>query len=177
MNYFERYGLPVSLKVDRDVVKKKYYELSREFHPDFHSLSGADEQAETLQVAADVNKAYKTFNNPDETIRYVLRLKELLQEEEKYNLDPVFLSEVMDINEALMELEMEPQNAALEEAESNVHELLNKIYSDVADIIENYQESTATEKELLRVKEYYFSKKYILRILDKIGQLRNIASL
>jgi molecular chaperone HscB len=177
MNYFERYGLPVSLKVDRNVVKKKYYELSRQFHPDFHSQSNAGDQEEILQVAADVNKAYKTFSNPDDTIRYVLRLKGLLEEEEKYNLDPMFLGEVMDINEALMELEMEPQSAGLEESETNVHELLKKIYSDVADIIENYQESTGTEKELLRVKEYYFRKKYILRILDKIGQLRNIASL
>jgi len=43
--------------------------------------------------------------------------------------------------------------------------------------VEDYQEATGTEEELLRVKEYYFRKKYVLRILDKIGQLRNIASL
>ncbi len=43
--------------------------------------------------------------------------------------------------------------------------------------MQDYQEGTGTEEELLRVKEYYFRKKYILRLFDKIGQLRNIASL
>ena len=56
-------------------------------------------------------------------------------------------------------------------------ELLNQIYNDVAPIVENYQEGTTTEKELLQVKDYYYKKKYLQRILDKIHQIRNIASL
>jgi molecular chaperone HscB len=176
MDYFERYGIPVALKVDRSVVKKKYYELSREFHPDFYSQSDPEKQREALQISAEVNKAYRTFSNSDDTIRYLLQLKGLLQDEEKYDLDPMFLGEVMEINEQLMEIEMDERAGGLGVVEDGTNQLLDKIYNDVAEIVENYQESTGTEEELLRVKEYYFRKKYILRILDKIGQLRNIAS-
>jgi molecular chaperone HscB len=177
MNYFERYGIPVALKVDRNLVKKRYYQLSREFHPDFYSQSEPAGQREALQISAEVNRAYKIFNDPDETIRYLLQLKGLLQDEEKYTLDPMFLGEVLEINEQLMELEMDPDAGGLEAVEKNTNQLLENIYKDVADIAENYQEATGTQEELLRVKEYYFRKKYILRILDKIGQLRNIATL
>ena len=33
MNYFELFGLPVQLKVDKDRVRKKYLELSRAITP------------------------------------------------------------------------------------------------------------------------------------------------
>ena len=176
MNYFELYGLPVRLKVDPDAVKKKYYQLSRAFHPDFHSQAPAEEQAEVLQQSADVNRAYKIFQDPDATIRYVLTQRGLMQEEEKYTLNPSFLMEVMEINERLMEIEMDEDPSELAPVEKETNELLNKIYKDVAMVIENYEEGLSSEEELLRVKEYYYRKKYLQRILDKIGQMRNIAS-
>jgi molecular chaperone HscB len=176
MNYFELYGIPVSLKVDEGLIKKKYYELSREYHPDFHSQSGAEKQEEILQKSADVNKAYKIFQDQDSTIRYVLMTKELMVEEEKYALKPDFLMEVMEINEQLMELEMDADEKQLDGVEREAKQLLTKIYDDVAVVIENYKEGVSKEEELLPVKDYYYRKKYLQRILDKIAQLRNIAS-
>jgi molecular chaperone HscB len=177
MNYFELYGLPVLMKVDVSEIKKKFYELSRKYHPDFYTQDDETRQAEVLEKSADVNKAFKVFQNTDDTIKYVLQLKELVHDEEKYELDPEFLMEVMDINEKLMELEMGGDKETLEECEQQTKELLNEIYTDVAHIVENYQEGITTEKELLQVKGYYYKKKYLQRILDKIYQIRNIASL
>jgi molecular chaperone HscB len=99
MNYFELYNLTVSLSPDKAEVKKKFYELSRKYHPDFFTNENASDQSEALEKSAMVNKAYKVFNNPDETIKYVLQQKNLLVEEEKYALPPAFLMEMMDINE------------------------------------------------------------------------------
>lgn len=177
MNYFELYGLPVLMKVDSNEIKEKFYELSRKYHPDFHVQAGETEQADVLEKSADVNKAYKVFQNTDDTIKYVLQLKDLIHDEEKYELDPEFLMEVMDINEELMELETSADNEALEKCMLKTKELLTQIYNDVAPIVENYQEGVTTEKELLQVKGYYYKKKYLQRILDKIHQIRNIASL
>jgi molecular chaperone HscB len=36
MNYFELYEIPVSLKPDQQLLRKKFYELSRKYHPDFY---------------------------------------------------------------------------------------------------------------------------------------------
>ena len=177
MNYFELYGLPVLMKVDVAEIKQKFYQLSRQYHPDFHIQSDDDKQANMLEKSADVNKAYKVFQNPDDTIKYVLQLKNLIHEEEKYELDPDFLMEVMEINERLMELETGGDTEALDQTVLKTKELLTQIYNDVEPIVENYQEGVTTEKELLQVKSYYYKKKYLQRILDKIHQIRNIASL
>jgi molecular chaperone HscB len=177
MNYFELYGIPVSLKVDGASLKKRYYELSREFHPDFHSQSDTVKQEEILQKSADVNRAYKIFQNEDSTIRYVLMMKGIMEEEEKYGLKPDFLMEVMEINEQLMDIEMDGNDGGLNGAEVEAKQLLNKIHEDVAMVIENYKDGLSEEEGLLRVKDYYYKKKYLQRILDKIAQLRNIASL
>lgn len=177
MNYFELYGLPILMKVDISDIKKKFYELSRRYHPDFHVQSDEARQADVLDKSADVNKAYKVFQNTDDTIKYVLQLKDLIHDEEKYELDPEFLMEVMDINEELMELETGADKEALERTLLKTKDLLTQIYNDVAPIVENYQEGATTEKELLQVKAYYYKKKYLQRILDKIHQIRNIASL
>lgn len=176
MNYFELYGFPVLMKVDTSQLRKKFYELSRQYHPDFYLDAPEAQRQEMLERSSDVNKGYKTFLNEDETIRYVLHLKGLLHEEEKYELTPDFLMEVMEINEELMELETDPNPEGLQQVESQTKDLLTKSYQDVAPIIENYKEDTHSEKELLQVKDYYYRKKYLQRVLDKIAQIRNIAA-
>ena len=166
MNYFDLYNIPVSLKPDQQEVKKKFYELSRKYHPDFASQGTDYEQAEALEKSSLVNKAYKTFNNPDDTIKYVLQSKELLEEEEKYQLPPEFLMEVIELNEQLVEAKMEQETSGLTNIKSQINNLQSEIYEPVKNIIENYKEGTTTTEELLHVKEYYFKKKYLNRILE-----------
>ncbi len=176
MNYFELYEIPVSFQVDQGLLKKKYYELSRLYHPDFFTSSPGEEQAGILEKASQVNKAYKVLQSLDETIKYVLQLMGLLQEEEKFELDPQFLMEVMDINEELMELEMDENQEQLMNVEQKANRLMLKIYEDAAPVMDAYQEGVTTEEELLQVKDFYFQQKYLQRILDKIRGIRNIAS-
>lgn len=176
MNYFELFEIPIQLQVNSQDLRKKFLELSRRYHPDFYVQSGEQEQAEVLEKSSQVNKAFKTFQDTDDTIKYVLQLKNLLEEEEKYELDPEFLMEVLELNEQVMELEMEPEASQLERVERQSTQLLDSIYAEVAQIIENYKDGVTTEAELLKVKDYYYKKKYLDRILDKLGQLRNIAS-
>ena len=169
--------MPVLMKIDSKELRNRFYQLSRQYHPDYHSTQNAGEQSNVLDKSADVNRAYKIFQNPDDTIRYVLYLKNLVHDEEKYELGPDFLAEVMDINEQLMDLEFDPNPDKLAEAEQQTKALLHQIYSDVEPIVENYQDDLSSEKELLQVKDYYYRKKYLQRILDKIHQMRNIAPL
>lgn len=176
MNHYELYELPVSFRIDPAGLKKKFYELSRKYHPDFHTRLGEQEQAAMLETSSQVNKAYKIFSDEDETIRYLLQLKGLLEDEEKYGLDPAFLLEVMDINEELMELELDETGEQLIDVEHKTNRLLLKIYDDVAGTLETYQEGSTSEEELLQVKDFYYKKKYLQRILDRIRGIRNIAS-
>lgn len=169
MNYFEIFGLPVQLKVDKSLLPKKYFELSKKFHPDFYSNATPGEQQQALEISANLNKAFKTFQNPDEIIKYVLQLKNLLQEEEKYELSPAFLMEVMDINEQLMDVDQSAagniQPIATGTAVSNLQQ---QIFEPVKEIIASYKEGETPESDLLKVKEYYFQKKYLHRIEQQL---------
>lgn len=174
MNYFELFGLPVQLKIDTNALPRKYFELSRKYHPDYFANASPEAQTEALDMSAQLNKALKTLQNPDQTIKYVLQLKGLLTEVEKYTLHPSFLMEVMELNEQLMDLEMEPNATLLSETEIQTQQLIDANYQLVAAILDNYQEAVTTEKELLQVKEYYFRRKYLERIMEKVREMGKV---
>ncbi len=165
MNYFQLFEIPITLQVDAAALKKKFYELSRKYHPDFYSQATEDEQDEALEKSSILNKAFKTFSNKDETIKYVLKEKGLLQEEEKYQLSPDFLMEMMELNEAVMDAKMEGDTAKEMQVHTSIQKLENELYAPVKTIVEDYKEGITTKEELLQVKEYYYRKKYLQRIL------------
>lgn len=162
MNYFELFDIPVTLKIDKSGLAKKYFELQKQFHPDFFTQADDEEKKEALEKSSQVNKALKVLQQPDQTIQYVLQLKGLLAENEKYELPPDFLMEMMELNEKLTE-----QDAAAFKDE--VAALENTEYEAVKSIIENYNDETTTTEDLLKLKEYYFKKKYLHRILERMA--------
>lgn len=162
MNYFDLFELPVSLQVDQAVLNKKYFELQKQFHPDFFTQADEQDQKEALEKSSDVNKALKIFKRTDDTIKYVLQLKGMLEENEKYTLPPAFLMEMMELNEKLLEEDAE-------EFKKEVNDLEAALYANVKSIIDNYNDATVSQQDLLQVKEYYFKKKYLHRILDRLA--------
>jgi molecular chaperone HscB len=157
MNYFELFDLPVSVHIDKGRLAKKYFELQKKYHPDFFVQEDEYTQQDALEKTSELNKAFKILKDPDATMQYLLKLKGMLQEEEKYPLPPGFLMEVMELNENLSE------NSA---ADIAVFE--KDIYAEVKNIIENYSDETTSTEDLLKLKEYYYKKKYLQRILDRI---------
>jgi molecular chaperone HscB len=166
MNYFELFSIPVQLKVDTAALSKQFFTLSRQYHPDYFATADAGAQAEALDKSALLNKAWKTFQHPDETIRYVLHLHELIEEEEKYNLPPDFLMEVLEINEQLMDAD---DPSVFKGLQSAIDNLQTEIYAPVKEIVEHYKEGVTTKEELLQVKEYYYKKKYLERLRRELA--------
>ena len=156
MNYFELFEIPLSLKVDKSMLAKKYFELQKKYHPDFFTQSDEEGQATALEKSSSINKALKLLQNQDETIKYVLELKGLLAADEKYQLPQDFLMDMMDLNENLSA-----------DSATSINEIETDLYDEVKDIIEGYNESTSNEA-LLKVKAYYFKKKYVQRILERL---------
>lgn len=157
MNYFELFDLPVSLLVDTSALAKKYFELQKTFHPDFFTQADEAAQQSALEKSSDINKALKVLKNQDATIKYVLQLKGLIKEEEKYPLPPNFLMEVMELNENLSA----GSTAVIADFEKN-------IYADVSQIIEQYNDAAVSNEDLLKLKEYHYKKKYLQRILERL---------
>lgn len=165
MNYFELFEIPVCLQVNILDCREKFMQLSRRFHPDFFTQESPEAQEEALDKSALLNKAWKTFQHPEETIAYVLQLKGLLANDEKYQLNPDFLMEMMEINESISEADPR-QLPAIKE---RLKVLQDEIYAPVRDIIATYQDNVTTKADLLKVKDYYYHKKYLERIRASLG--------
>lgn len=171
-NYFELYDLPVSFRPDAAGVKSKYYELSRKYHPDRFTLANDEEQADALHKSSLNNEAYKILKDEYATMAYILKLKGVLEDEEKYSLPPDFLMEMMEVNEAVSDYEDQPEN---EEMLANSKNILNSLLSDweqeTTPLTTDYIDNNATEELLLKIKEQYFRKKYLLRIKERLDEL------
>src|SRR5476651_1716567 len=105
MNYFEFYAIPESFTVDPAPIKKKFYELSKKYHPDFFANEDDAKQQEILELSTLNNKAYQTLSDPHKRLEYILKLHELVKEGAKPQLPADFLMEMMDLNERLMEVD------------------------------------------------------------------------
>ncbi|MBK7433786.1 MAG: Fe-S protein assembly co-chaperone HscB [Chitinophagaceae bacterium] len=157
MNHFELFGIPVRFRVDKGELARLYFELQKKYHPDFFTQETEAEQAEALERSSQINQALKILRDPDETIRYVLQLKGMLEDDEKYPLPPEFLMEMMELNEDLGEGSRE-----------RINQLETGLYRAVEPILEQYSEGNTPESDLGKVKDYYYKKKYLKRILDRL---------
>jgi len=170
MDYFEFYGLPVSFNVDAAALRNGYLQNSKKFHPDFHTLAGDAEQAEMLERSTLNNEAYKTLSNADRRIRYVLEIKGLLGSEESQTpLPQAFLTEMMDLNESLMELEFDFDPVRYEAALRAVGEIERALERDITPVLQTWKEADGAEP-LLQVRDYFLKKRYLLRIRENLSK-------
>lgn len=167
MNYFEFYGIPIQFTPDAGVVKSKFYEFSKKYHPDFYANEPEEKQQEVLDLSTLNNKAYQILSNPQKRLKYVLELTGVVEEEENYQLPQSFLMEMMDVNEALMELEFEPDPAKLLELNKEVDELEYKLLDEQKVLIDLYDRNNLDD-ELVKIKDIYYRLKYISRLKERL---------
>lgn len=168
-NYFELYDIPESFTPDAAKVKQKFYELSRAFHPDRFAQADEATQSQALRSSALNNEAYKVLTDPDKTMAYVLTLNGVLEPEEKYNLPAGFLMEMMDLNELVDNYEAIPDNEELKErANQALEQQLNEWQSDLAPVLNNITTAGKSTELLKAIKDFYFRKKYLLRIKERL---------
>jgi molecular chaperone HscB len=109
MSHFEVFGLPRTLGIDAANLQRRFHELSRRYHPDYHQGAPPNEQARVLEASARVNAAYRTLRDPIARVEYLVRLEEGGeapadgQREEKPAAPPALLAEMFEIQEALQE--------------------------------------------------------------------------
>ena len=172
MNYFEFYNIPESFLADEKAIKAKYYQLSREYHPDFYANETPEKQQEILQLSTQNTNAYRTLSDPDLRMQYILKEHGILEEGGKNDLPGAFLMEMMEINEELMELEFDFDAAKLHEIGEKSIGIVAQLDNDILPVLQRYPELHGVTKEeaLAEVKTYYLKKKYLLRIQETLSK-------
>jgi len=167
-NYFEFYDLPVQFNPDQQLVKAKFYALSKQYHPDFYANESEDKQAEVLNLSTLNNKAYQTLSNFRNRLKYILELKGVVQADEGYQLPQTFLMEMMDVNEALMDLEFEPDVDKLSQVSQEVEVIEKQLDDELNSLINQFdQHPDDADQVLLNIKDIFYRQKYIARIKER----------
>jgi molecular chaperone HscB len=104
-DYFEVFELPRKLQLDEEALRRRFYELSRRHHPDFHQLGDGAEQEASLAGSALINRAYRALRDPLARVEYLVALES--GQEGPAPAKPAaprdLLMEMMELQEALEE--------------------------------------------------------------------------
>ena len=171
-DYFGFYGLPVSFNPDPAAVKQQFYKFSKQYHPDFYINESGEKQAEVLELSTLNNKAYQVLSDPQKRLHYILELKGQLAEGENYVLPQSFLMEMMEVNEALMDLQLDPDPARLTALKNEVDSIEKGIAAELSAITTAFdtQDLLTQQQSLVAIKDLYYRNKYLSRIRESINK-------
>lgn len=167
IDYFEFYNIPESFNPDQAQLKKQFYSLSKEYHPDFYATEPDERQQEILELSTLNNKAYHTLNNPANRLEYILQTHGMIADGAKPQLPADFLMEMMDLNERLMEVENAGQ---LGELTAEALAVENDLQSSLDILTADYEtlNHTAKDDRLNKIADIYYRQKYLLRIKESL---------
>lgn len=169
MNHFQLFDIPVSFLPDEQEIRQRYFSLSRKYHPDFAATLPPAEQLQTLQHATAVNKAYHVLSHFDRRMHYILLEKGVVEEEGKYTLPPDFLMDMMEFSEQAMMLKMDPDPEKINAFKATIAARDQQLLDGIMPVLRAYDASTATDAQYAQIRDFYYKRRYILRIKEQMN--------
>lgn len=179
MDYFEVFGLPRRLRIDATELQRRFYELSRRHHPDFHQAAPPEQQARALEASARLNAAYRALRDPIARVDYLVRLEEGRETREgsgvKPEAPPELLEEMFEIQETLQEVRAggaeESGRAALAARRTNLLARLRDVEARLAgELSEAWDAAAAADRRRLvsTFKEALATRAYLRTVIDDL---------
>jgi len=159
MNHFEFFEIPLQFYPDQTSITKKFKQNTIANHPDLN-----DGSSDSEEITAQNNEAFKTLKNDKKRIRYILDLVQN-STDQKQALDPMFLMEMMELNESLMEVKTEERE--ISKALEKVKRQDQQIWIEIETIGKQYDSKKLSLEEAGRqVNALYLQSNYLKRILE-----------
>ena len=169
-DFFSFYELEPAFILDEQLLRRKFLELSRRYHPDFYGAESDEKQAEALELSSKNNEAYKILSDFDRRLAYVLNLHGLLDEHKNKNALPqTFLFEMMELNEALSDLEFSFTKSTFDKLEIEIKKVKDKLDTDVEPDLLAYAKANDKVEILERLLVFYLKKKYLNRLVERLS--------
>jgi molecular chaperone HscB len=173
-NYFRLFGLSVRFNIDQSQLKKAYYKLSRAFHPDHLQADNQELQDDITLKSSEINKAFAILTDENSRIKYILSLYNIMENPEQETLPQGFLMDVMDINEAIFDLQMDYDEGKKDKAITEVNALMAQIQNEGKAAMYDFDNEKDIHESLQKIKNYYLKSKYLLRIQENIATFASL---
>jgi len=169
MNYYEFLRLERKLALDSKELEKRFYSLSREYHPDMHSRKGPAERLQAEENSALLNDAYRALRDPITRAEYLLKLEGFdIGEQGSKDVPPELLEEVFELNMALEELSSGDEDAIpqLEAARQRFLGMRGELDREMQQKFEEW-DRTGSRDVLAAIRSMLNRRKYITNLIDK----------
>ena len=170
MNYFEFYGIEPSFYIDESALKMSYYSKMRELHPDMHMQSADEEKERILELSSYNNEAYNILKDFHSRMRYI---SEMYSEgEEKKQMPQMFLMEMMDVNEEVMELQFDYNAEKAKGIKDNVESQESKMLEELEVLLKGVKLEEGLAQDVADgISEYLLKRNYLKRIIENVGKV------
>lgn len=171
-DYYELLGISRGLNLSLDDLQKRYYDLSRQLHPDRFMQKPEAERRRALDMSSALNDAYRTFKDPVRRAQYLLGLEGFeIGEQRSKDVPPELLEEVFELNMALEELRSGDDSARpqLEQAQRNFSTMLMDTDAQLQSLFEQYDASHSRDV-LTEIRNVLNRRKYIQNLVSQVEQ-------
>ena len=127
-------GLERRLQLDLKELERRFYELSRQFHPDFHQGKDETEKNISLENSALLNKAYRTLQGPFSRVEYLVLLEEGSKDAITAKPPQEFLEEIFELQETLEEFRSTENPEVWEKLEGKLQEAQRMLENRLLDL-------------------------------------------
>ncbi len=176
-NFYDFFGIDRKLQLDTDSLQRRFYELSREWHPDRFTRKSTEEQTGALEATAILNNAYRTLRDPVKRAEYLLAEEGFpIGEQRSRDVPPELLEEVFELNMALEELKGgdEAARPQLEAAKTNFIELLAGIDKQLTNLFAKYDaveaQSETAKQALHEIRGILNRRRYIENLIRDVDR-------
>jgi molecular chaperone HscB len=169
-DFYEIFGLPRSLNLSLDDLQKRFYELSRQLHPDRFMQKPEAERQRALEKSSALNDAYRTLKDPIKRAQYLLSLEGFdIGEQRSKDVPPELLEEVFELNMALEEMRGGDDSARpqLEAAEKNFTNMLAESGQQLEALFAQY-DAAQSRDVLAQVRNVLNRRKYIQNLVSEV---------
>jgi len=182
-NFFQFFGLDQKLSIDLPDLQKRFYELSRQWHPDRFSRKSAEEQAQSLEATSILNDGYRTLRDPVKRAEYLLTEEGFpIGEQRSKDVPPELLEEVFELNMMLEELREGEADARpqLEIARENFAGLRSQVDGELEKLFSKYDASDAqsetARQALHEIRGVLNRRRYIENLIRDVDRALNPAA-
>jgi molecular chaperone HscB len=169
-DYYELLGVPRSLHLSLDSLQQRYYELSRQLHPDRFMQKPEAERQRALDKSSALNDAYRTLKEPIKRAQYLLALEGFdVGEQRSKDVPPELLEEVFELNMALEEMRGGDDSARpqIEQAEKNFTSMLAETGGQLETLFGEYDAAPSRDL-LVQIRNVLNRRKYIQNLVSEV---------